>query len=282
MPAVKRGRMRTAGKGLFLVFLLAAAGVSLAAGGRDGRIIMPDERAAHLFERNYPYAGEALQVGERLVFSVRYGPIRAGTATIGVEGVAVVDGDSCYHVVTTAESNDFFSTFFYVRDRVESYIAMQDLRPRRFSKYLLEGNYSSEQIVDFDPQTNLAVYRDGDVVEVLPGTHDVLSAFFDVRCRKLDVGDEVLLDCHADGKNYPLKTKVLRRERVDVPAGEFDCLVVEPVLRTPGLFQHEGNLAIWLTDDARRIPVKMSSNLPIGSISVVLTEVTGRSDGGTG
>ena len=251
-----------------------------AAGDRSARIILPEERAARLFQRTYPHVQEALEIGEKLVFSVRYGVVRAGTATIELAGVEDVAGDSCYHFVTTAESNDFFSTFFYVRDRVESFIAMKDLRPRRFEKYLLEGNYQAEQIVQFDHATNMATYQDGRIFEMMPGSHDVLSAFVDVRCRDLRVGDEIQLECHADRKNYPLKTTVLRRERIEVPAGEFDCLVVEPMLRTPGLFKHEGSLTIWLTDDTYKIPVKMMSSLPIGSISVVLTELT-RRNGGT-
>jgi hypothetical protein len=233
----------------------------------------PSRRAARLFERTHPNLQQAIRVGEKLVFSVRYGPVRAGTATIEVAGTAVIDGDSCFHYVTTAESNDFFSTFFLVRDRVESYAGVADLLPRQFEKHLLEGNYARDDTVRFDQRNHLAIYRDGRVYEILPGTHDVLSAFFDARTRALQPGDQIDLECHADRRNYPLRTKVYRRERVSVPAGEFDCLVVEPMLRTPGLFRHEGSLTIWLTDDARKIPVQMKSKLPIGSVSVVLTEI---------
>jgi len=233
----------------------------------------PAQRAARLFERTHPYLAEAIRPGERLVFSVRYGPIRAGTATIAVDGTEVVEGDTCFHYVTTAESNDFFSTFFQVRDRVESFASMRDLLPRRFEKHLREGDYQRDEVVRFDQRNHLAIYDDGRIVEILPETHDVLSAFFEARTRALRPGDVIYLECHADGRNYPLKTHVYRRERVSVPAGAFDCLVVEPMLRTPGLFRHQGSLTLWLTDDARRIPVQMKSKLPIGSIAVVLTEM---------
>ncbi len=238
-----------------------------------------EQRAARLFERSRPNRAQAIRVGERLIFSVRYGPIHAGTATIAVEGIAEVEGDSCFHVASTAESNDFFSTFFYVRDRVESFIDTRSLLPRRFEKHLLEGDYRKDEVVIFDRRNNLAVYDDGRICEVLPGVQDVLSAFYDVRMRDLSPGDTIYLDCHTDHRNYALKTQVYRRERVEVPAGEFDCLVMEPMLRTPGLFRHEGSLTIWVTDDARKIPVQMKSRLPIGSIAVVLTAIEGRETG---
>jgi hypothetical protein len=240
----------------------------------------PSVRARRLFERDHPHQNAALRVGERYVFSVRYGMIRAGTAEIGIAGTTTIDGDSCYHYLSTAASNDFFSTFFLVRDSVESYTAVSDLLPRRFEKHLREGNYARDDTMRFDQRNHLALYPSGRIVELLPGTHDILSAFFEVRTRELHPGDVLDLECHADGKNYPLKTQVYRRERVSVPAGDFDCLVVEPMLRTPGLFRHEGSLTLWLTDDARKIPVQMKSRLAIGSISVVLTAI--EEPGGTG
>ena len=86
---------------------------------------------------------------------------------------------------------------------------------------------------------------------------------------------EILLESHADRKNYPLNVIVHGREEVDTPAGKFQCLVVEPMLRTPGLFKHEGKLTIWLTDDERRMPVLMKSKVAIGSITVILTGYRG-------
>lgn len=239
------------------------------------------ERAAREFARQHPCVDDVFQLGERLVFSVRYGPIRAGQATMAIRGIEVIDGDSCYHIVTTAGSNDFFSAFFHVRDRVESFMDIRTLLPRRFEKHLLEGGYSNSEVVHFDHRNQIATYDvDGDVrvVELWPTCHDVLSAFYDVRARDLEPGDEIFLYSHTGKRNYALKVQVHGRERVKVPAGEFDCLIIEPIMRTPGLFKHEGALRVWLTDDDRRIPVQMKSALTIGSITVVLVEVTGRSD----
>jgi hypothetical protein len=46
---------------------------------------------------------------------------------------------------------------------------------------------------------------------------------------------------------------------------------VEPQLvEGTGLFVKEGRLRIWLTDDDRRIPVRMRSKVAIGSVSADL------------
>jgi hypothetical protein len=60
--------------------------------------------------------------------------------------------------------------------------------------------------------------------------------------------------------------KVHGRERVKTEAGEFDCLVVEPILRGPGIFTQKGRITVWLTDDARRMPVQIRSKLKTGTL----------------
>ena len=64
----------------------------------------------------------AWDVGENLVFSVDYGFYRAGTASMSVMGAENVNGGVCYHIRTTAESNNFISSFYKVRDKVEEKI----------------------------------------------------------------------------------------------------------------------------------------------------------------
>jgi len=100
---------------------------------------------------------------------------------------------------------------------------------------------------------------------------DVLSAFYFIRTQDLKVGKSLFVDNHTDKKNYPLEVKVLRKERVKVPAGTFNCVVVEPILKASGIFKQKGSLTVWLTDDEIKMPVLMKSKVIVGSISTELT-----------
>jgi hypothetical protein len=214
-------------------------------------------------------------VGERLKFEIKYGFISAGTATLGIPETVTERGYECYRIVSLAESNSFFSAFFTVRDVAESYLDTRELVPRRFEKRLREGNFRAHDIVLFDHDRHVALYpKRGDrLVPISVGAQDILSSLYYVRMMDLTVGRSTFIDNHADRKNYPLEIKVLRKERVKVPVGRFDCLVVEPVMRGAGLFSHQGRLTVWLTDDAARIPVLMKSKIMVGSITAVLTDV---------
>jgi hypothetical protein len=204
--------------------------------------------------------------GEELRFAVKYGMVRAGEASLAVERLEMVNGEPALRFVSTAQSSRFFSTFFTVKDRVESLWSVSRRVPLRFEKRIREGGYRRSVIVTFDHEAGLAIYGDGKRREILDGAQDVLSAFYYVRSRNLEPGNMIHVPNHSDGENYPLEVKVVRRETVKVPAGRFRCVVVEPLLKTAGLFKQEGRLTIWLTDDARKMPVLMKSKVAVGSI----------------
>jgi hypothetical protein len=205
--------------------------------------------------------------GEELRFTVKFGPVRAGEARLSVHGPETVDGQVAYRFRSTAESSRFFSTFFPVKDRVESVWSVDLRLPLRFEKHIREGKYAKDAGMRFDHGQKRATYTNGKSFPFPEGSQDVLSAFYFVRSQPLAPGMLLVVPNHTDGKNYPVQVRVLRRETVTVPAGTFACVVVEPLLKSAGLFKQEGNLTIWLTDDARRMPVLMKSKVAVGSIA---------------
>lgn len=245
---------------LALAFWLAAAlpaGVRAPALGPGGDVRVP------------PFG-----VGERFTFEIKYGFVSAGTAVMGIPEIVRERGYDCYRIVSVAQSNSFFSAFFTVRDEAESLLEMERLVPLRFEKRIREGNYRAQERVVFDHDRHVAIYegKNERVVPLAADAQDILSSLYYVRMMDLSVGRSVFIENHADKKNYPLEIKVLKRDRVRVPVGEFDCVVVEPVMRATGLFRHKGTLTVWLSDDERHIPVLMKSKAIIGSVAAVLTE----------
>jgi hypothetical protein len=214
----------------------------------------------------------AFGVGERFEFSVGYGMINAGTAVMEIPDMVKLDGRKCFHIVSTAQSNKVFSVFFKVDDKVESFMDAYGLYSLRYDKHIREGKFKTDMSMTFDQDKHLALYYGGrDTFQVPDYVQDVLSAFYFVRTQDLQVGKSIMVDNHTDKKTYPLEVRVLRKEKVKVPAGEFNCLVVQPMLKTPGIFEQKGSLTVWLTDDEVKMPVLMKSKVIIGSISTELT-----------
>jgi hypothetical protein len=210
-------------------------------------------------------------VGERLKFKVRWGPVKAGNATMEIPEIMEYNGRKCFRFVSTAESSKFFSTFFKVRDRVESFTDVEGVYSHHFEKHIREGKFQANKSVDFDQFNHLAL-TDKDTIPVPPFVQDVLSALYYVRTQPLEIGKSIFVDNHTDKKNYPLEVKVLKKERVEVDAGTFDCVVVQPILQAAGVFEQKGTLTVWLTDDQKKMPVLMKSKVVIGSITTELTD----------
>lgn len=211
--------------------------------------------------------------GEHLVFAIQYGLIYAGDATLEVRSNAELNGRKAYHLVSIARTNKTFDVVYKVRDRHESYMDMEHLHTVRFEKHLREGKFGRDKVIDFDQINHLAIYPDKEV-GIPPNTQDFISALYYIRTIPLEPGQAVWMPNHSDGKNYPIFVKVLRKEQVEVQAGKFDCLVIEPVLETSAIFENTGKLTIWLTDDNFRMPVLMRSKVAVGSFEAVLKEFT--------
>jgi len=213
----------------------------------------------------------AFEVGEKLTFIVRYGPIVAGTAIMSVPGIVEVNRRPCYHLLSEAYSNAFFSKLYRVEDRVSSFIDVDGIFSWRYEKNQREGSFRDERVVDFDLAAQLAITtRNGkrDTVAIPLFVQDIISAFYYIRTQKLEPGDTVSVDNYDNGKILPLKITVYGREKIKVRAGKFNCLVVEPHLKTPGLYNQKGRLIVHLTDDERKIPVMTTTQLYIKAFNL--------------
>lgn len=210
--------------------------------------------------------------GESLRFSIEYGLIKAGTAWLEVEPMQVYKGRPCYHLVSRAESNEFMSKIYKVRDRIDSLIDAEGLYSWRYRKRTREGSYARDYDIKYDPPTGKATYADGEEYDAEPWSKDALAAFYYVRHMPLEVGRDIEVTHHSDRRSNGILVKVHSRESVTVPAGTFDCFVIEPIASEGGLFKASGRMQIWVTADERRMPVLMKSKIPVGSIDAVLQD----------
>ncbi len=215
----------------------------------------------------------AFAVGEKYVFSVEWMGVSGGTATMEDKEMVSINGRLCHHIVCQAFSSPFFSTFFTVKDQIDSYMDADGLFPWRYEKRLNEGSFKADIFVTYDQYEHVAIEKNK-TITLPPESQDVVSCFYYYRALPLSEDKPVYIKTYADGKNWELQVQFIRRETVKVPAGEFKCIVVKPLLKFAGVFQQKGDVMIWLTDDAHHIPVLVKSRIIIGSIDIVLKEAS--------
>lgn len=213
----------------------------------------------------------AFGVNEKLTFDINYGFINAGTATMEVVSVVEYQERPCFQIVTKANSNSFFSSFYNVDDRAETIIDAAGLFSWRFEKNLKEGSYRSDRQYDFDQVNHFTVYK-GDTIEVESYVQDALSMLYYIRTQELKPGASFYVENFVDGRKFTTQVKIIKKEKISVEAGSFDCIVVEPLMSSVGVFKHKGSLKVWLTDDRVKMPVLMKTKVIVGSISAELTD----------
>ena len=223
------------------------------------------------------WENRAFGAGERFYFDIDYAFITAGHTEMKIDSVIGVRGHSCYRVTSKVSSNKTFDVVFKVRDQVETNIDVKGLFSRRYYKKIQEGGYKDTKEVFFDQEQGTAhVLSKGKYQKSVKTpfcSQDILSAIYFIRTVDFAVGDTLSLPLHDVSKSYPLKIKVNWRETVKVPAGKFDCLVVEPFLESEGMFRSKGKIEVWLSDDEHRIPVLMRTYIVIiGHIDARLAE----------
>ena len=223
-------------------------------------------------------APKAAWFPESLEYELKWGIFAVGFSDLKAQRVEDLNGRPAYRIVSEAKSNPFCDKFYKVRDLNESWIDVQDFKSLGYSKKLREGHFFRDEWVlyDYDAKSFLTKMTNKEGQSSwssgkIPGpVQDILSAIYSLRPRALKVGDEVIVDVNTK-QNWPLVIKVLRKKRIETPAGKFDTLEVEPFLRDEGLFIQKGKrLQVWLTDDVRHIPVRMSVEVFFGNITATL------------
>jgi len=205
--------------------------------------------------------------GEYMLFDTGWEFIHAGTADMQVE----TTGNS-YRIISHGKSNRLLDLFHKVRDQTISEGMCRDnkLQSTLFDVIQNEGHYHSKKQVHFLWEKGIVTHTQNDKMDsyhVSAGHLNAFDAFFAVRKMKLSPGIMVRVPLFDSRKQYMLEVSVLKTERLMAPWGKsVECLVIEPKLKTKGIFSSKGKVKLWLTNDARHIPLKMTAKVKIGHI----------------
>lgn len=215
----------------------------------------------------------ALGVPEKLEYEVSWIGVKAGTAV--QEVTAKSDG---LHIVHTIRSSGLVSALFSVDDETESVISAKAEgagRPSLYRENINEGKFQAHKEARFD-FTRLAVdcrdllQKTGKSDAISDRTYDSLSSIYFIRSSELKPGRSIFLDIYDFKHLWETEVRVVRREEIRTPLGKFKTLMVTSQLKYKGVPARVGNVTFWLTDDNRRLPVKITSRLRVGEITLTL------------
>ena len=215
----------------------------------------------------YPWA-----VGEKLTYSAKLGMLTLGEGTLEVAGIDTVRGIDAFRFRFRLTGK---TIVFSLDDVLESYVGVQDLNSRRFVQDFVENNKATHRLYEIYPDSGY--FRERGKPETQPSPPDPLddaAFFYFVRVTELQVGKKYTYNRYFRREKNPVTIEVTKREKMELPDGrEVDCLVLHPVIDTKGMFSKRSDTRIWLTDDARRLPVQIRSKFPFGTITLRMKQM---------
>jgi hypothetical protein len=213
-----------------------------------------------------------IAAGERASYELRLGGHGVGSGSLEVLGAEQVAGYNTLHTRLQVSGGVLFAK---VDDKFDSWIDPDGLFSRRFVQDQKE--LTTKRYREYHLAPEAKTYRQADNGEegTLPTTQplDDVSFLFYARTLPLRVGDVDTIPRYFKA-GHDVILRVLRKERITVPAGTFETIVVQPTITNAGgLFGQGGQAEVYFSDDAARTLVMLKSRVPVvGSLSLHLKE----------
>jgi len=221
------------------------------------------------------------KAGEQLSFDIGWSSyVTAGTATVSVLQKKPSYGSTAYYIVAEGRPTPLVSTLYTLYYKADTLLDTFSLLPQRGSLYSEEGKRHRMKTTTFNQPAKKATYQveTRTVVKkdfALPGlTQDALSAIYVLRSLQLKTGDKFTMPVSDNGQVYRVLMQIGGIEPVKTGLGTINGFHITPVITGPDKDSPKG-LSLWISEDARRLPLKMEAQLLVGKFTITLERATG-------
>ncbi len=223
-------------------------------------------------ERPVPF-----KVGETLTFDVSWSTyLTAGTATATVKEKKPSFNSTAYYVVAEGRPTPLLSKLYSLYYKLDTLIDTYTLLPQQGTVYSEEGKRHRFKTTQFDRAAKKvhfeyksdSVARDSFATSAI--TQDALSALYVLRAIPMKAPDRIQMPVSDDGINYMATFDVQASEPVKAPIGTLQATRIRVSVVDNKKAPVGKNVTIWLSDEARRLPVKLQADLPVGSFVLLL------------
>ncbi|MES2304197.1 MAG: DUF3108 domain-containing protein [Gemmatimonadota bacterium] len=215
-------------------------------------------------------------VGEVLEYKGKFGILSAGAATLSVLPNDTIRGVNSWKFSLTSGIKVNAIWKFENSTTLVSWTGLDDFVSRRFTKRLEEnGKIRNENFLIFPDSGYFRRNADAPKPTSKAPLDDVAFIYY-LRTLPLELKRTYKYDRYFRSEKNPVTVEVLKREEMEMPDGtKVKCLVLHPVVDEPnGMFSKTSDARIWLTDDARRIPVRIETSYTFGTVSLILQKIT--------
>ena len=221
------------------------------------------------------------RTGETLEYDIGWSSfLTAGTATVAVREKKPSFGSTAYYIVAEGRPTSVVSKLYTLYYKADTLLDSYSLLPQRGSLYSEEGKRHRLKTTTFNQGAKKATYEVETRTLVkkdlaIPGfTQDALSAIYVLRSIPFKAGEKFNMPVSDNGTVYKVQMQVGAAEPVKTGMGTINGLRITPLITGPDKDAPRG-LGLWISDDARRLPLKMEAQLLVGKFTITLRQAGG-------
>jgi Protein of unknown function (DUF3108) len=225
-------------------------------------------------ERQVPFKS-----GEVLAYDISWSDyLTAATATVTVKDKRPSFGSTAYYLVAEGQPVGFVAAIYSVYYKVDSLLDVNTLLPQRASVFSQEGRRRRMQVTRFDQVQRKATYEittatvQKHELRLPSPAQDPLSALYLLRTLEMRQGDTTTLAIVNEGTLHNVRVTIAGREPVETPLGRQSAWKLIPQALDGSGKPAGDEVTIWISDDARRLPLRIDARLDIGVFRLVLRE----------
>ena len=218
------------------------------------------------------------QVGETLTYDVSWSQfLTAGTAVTRVVEKSASSGTTAYNIIADGRPVPLVARFYPVYYKMVSLLDSFSILSVQTSMYSDENGRKRESNTRFDRAKRRAYYQAPaeslkEDFAVPPGVQDGLTTLYALRGRTFKAGERFTIPVADDGSLYTVDFETRGTERVRVPMGDVEAWALRLTILDNNRQPAANNSGVWISNDARRLPVKLQSDLPFGSFVLALRD----------
>ena len=218
-------------------------------------------------------------VGERATYTIKWGLVSCGTSTISCDAVEE-NGTKLIRIRVQVKSNWLVSTVYPVDDTVDCFIDPETQLSIRLEKSTSEGGFICKDILTIDRETNTAYWESQSLnvstnYPIEPGSCDAVSFLYAFRQYDFKTEESRDFNLAVDTALHGITITAKKTDKKKVgEIGKTLCRKYRVIPKRDDLFVRKIPKEIWLSEDDRKIMVKMTAKVPVGSVRIVLDEYT--------
>jgi hypothetical protein len=220
------------------------------------------------------------KAGEVLTYDVSYSTyVTAGTVTMNVQAKRPSYNSIAYYVVAEARPTPLMSKLYTLYYKADVLMDVYTLLPQRAGVYSEEGQRHQMKVTTFDNGARKVTFENVSAktgrreFPVAAFTQDALSAVYVMRSLPLKAGARETIPVSTGGRSYRAQITVDGTEAVTTPVGPFQTFRLRTLLYGDDGQPSGRPIHLWISDTPSRVPVKLQSDLRVGSFNLTLREL---------